>query len=133
MIFRIFLFVPINIETSKPSLVSGFSLYVDVHFKLFKIIQKVLRDTENSDGFSSLVNKYFRKHHLLPSKKHSVYSLRHSFQDRLTHADVKDRMQAELMGHRFNRPLYGDGPTLQQKYDCLKVYFLIVCIGYLCM
>jgi integrase len=79
-----------------------------------------LRYRGKPDSFSSLVNKYFRNNDLLPSKKHSLYSLRHGFQDRLTRSNVNDRMQAELMGHKFNRPLYGDGPTLEQKQKCLK-------------
>ncbi|MEQ8524706.1 site-specific integrase [Gracilimonas sp.] len=78
-----------------------------------------LRYRGKPDSFSSLVNKYFRNNDLLPSKKHSLYSLRHGFQDRLTRSNVNDRMQAELMGHKFNRPLYGDGPTLEQKQKCL--------------
>ncbi|MEP1305096.1 MAG: DUF6538 domain-containing protein [Balneola sp.] len=73
-----------------------------------------------TDTFSNLVNRYFRDNNLLPTEKHSLYSLRHGFQDRLTRSGVNDRMQAELMGHKFNRPLYGDGPTLKQKYECLK-------------
>lgn len=79
-----------------------------------------LRYRGRPDSFSSLVNKYFRNNNLLPSNKHSLYSLRHGFQDRLTRSNVNDRMQAELMGHKFNRPLYGDGPTLEQKHECLK-------------
>lgn len=78
------------------------------------------RYLNKTDTFSNLVNQYFRDNDLLPSNKHSLYSLRHGFQDRLTRSNVNDRMQAELMGHKFNRPLYGDGPTLEQKYECLK-------------
>ncbi len=79
-----------------------------------------LRYRGRADSFSGLVNKFFNNNDLCPTKKHSLYSLRHSFQDRLTRANVNDRLQAELMGHKFNRPLYGDGPTLEQKYTCLK-------------
>lgn len=73
-----------------------------------------------TDTFSNLVNRYLRDNDLMPTEKHSLYSLRHGFQDRLTRSNVNDRMQAELMGHKFNRPLYGDGPTLEQKFKCLK-------------
>ncbi len=73
-----------------------------------------------TDSFSNLVNKYLRQHNLSPTERYSLYSLRHGFQDRLTRSGVNDRMQAELMGHKFNRPLYGDGPKLEQKYSCLK-------------
>ncbi|GAB5476328.1 MAG: hypothetical protein Mars2KO_44270 [Maribacter sp.] len=43
----------------------------------------------------------------------SSYSFRHSFQDRLTAFDVKDRIQCQLMGHKFNRPVYGNGTNLE--------------------
>tara|TARA_R110000868_G_scaffold1211_2_gene9367 strand:- start:93801 stop:95093 length:1293 start_codon:yes stop_codon:yes gene_type:complete len=73
-----------------------------------------------TDSLSNLVNNYLRRHNLSPTERYSLYSLRHGFQDRLTRSNVNDRMQAELMGHKFNRPLYGDGPTLGQKNECLK-------------
>lgn len=73
------------------------------------------------DNLSNTVNKYLSENKLFPSLKHSVYSLRHSFQDRLTQANVSDRIQSDLMGHKFNRPLYGDGASLIQKSECLKL------------
>lgn len=71
------------------------------------------------DRLSNTLNKYLRQHDLLPSKDHTVYSLRHSFQDRLLQVNTPDRVQAELMGHKFNRPKYGDGASLEQKRDWL--------------
>lgn len=72
------------------------------------------------DNLTNAVNKFFRSHDLLPSEKHSLYSFRHSFQDRLLAVNTPDRVQAELMGHKFNRPKYGNGPTLAQKIDWMK-------------
>lgn len=72
------------------------------------------------DSLSTAVNKFLRENDLLPSDKHSVYSLRHSFQDRLTRANAPDRVQADLMGHKFTRPTYGDGSDLQQKLEWLQ-------------
>ena len=77
------------------------------------------------DSLSNLLNKYLRTHSLLPSVNHSVYSLRHSFQDRLTSVNTPDRVQAQLMGHKFARPEYGKGSTLELKKEwmnkiCLK-------------
>lgn len=74
---------------------------------------------DRTTQLSSLVNKVMRNRGLLPSDNHSLYSIRHSFQDRLTAADMGDRMQAELMGHKFNRPEYGEGPTLKHKLEWL--------------
>jgi hypothetical protein len=61
------------------------------------------------DLLSAVLGGYLRSRKLLPSDNHSVYSLRHSFQDRLLAANAPDRVQADLMGHKFNRLAYGDG------------------------
>ena len=45
-------------------------------------------------------------------EKRSLYSLRHWFQDQLTQLSVVDRVQCQLMGHKFNRSTYGDGMPL---------------------
>jgi len=70
---------------------------------------------ENADLLSNTLNKYLREHSKLPTQDHSVYSLRHSFEDRLTAVEPPDKVQAALMGHKYARPRYGDGPTLEQK------------------
>ncbi len=75
---------------------------------------------DRPDSLSGVVNKYLRAHHLLPSDKHSVYSLRHSFQDRILSVNAPDRIQAELMGHKFHRPMYGDGATLAHKLEWME-------------
>lgn len=80
---------------------------------------------KSPDYFSSIANKYLRYYGLLPSKNHSVYSLRHSFQDRLLEVGAPDRIQTELMGHKFHRPKYGSGGSLEVKKSwmekiCLK-------------
>jgi integrase len=80
---------------------------------------------DRTDSLSGLLGKYFRQHKLLPTDQHSIYSLRHSFQDRLLSVNTPDRIQADLMGHKFGRPRYGDGATLAHKLEwmqkiCLK-------------
>lgn len=75
---------------------------------------------KRSDEISTYLNKLLRKKGLFPSELHSLYSLRHSFQDRILAVDTPDRVQAELMGHRFNRPSYGDGPSLEQKRSWMQ-------------
>jgi integrase len=64
-------------------------------------------------SLSTAVNKFLRANDLLPSPRHSLYSLRHSFQDRLNDVGAPERMQADLMGHRFDREKYGRGHTLE--------------------
>lgn len=75
------------------------------------------RYRDKPDNLSNYLNKFLRNKGLLLSKKHSVYSLRHSFQDRILSINAPDRVQADLMGHKFERPVYGDGATLEQKRD----------------
>lgn len=79
-----------------------------------------------SDLVSNTINKYFRENNILPSSDHSLYSLRHSFEDRLTAVEPPDKLQAALMGHKYNRPRYGKGPSLAQKLTWLeKIAFKI--------
>lgn len=34
--------------------------------------------------------------------------------------DTPDRIQADLMGHKFHRPKYGDGASLNHKLEWMK-------------
>ena len=83
-----------------------------------------------ADTLSALLNKHLRAQNLLPSEDHTVYSLRHSFQDRLTNEGVPDRIQVQLMGHKFEgRIEYGKGGTLEAKRDyLLKTCFKPPCL-----
>ena len=77
-----------------------------------------------ADNLSSNINQYLRERGLLPSPEHTIYSLRHSFEDRLTAVEPPEKVQAALMGHKYNRPRYGDGPSLEQKKKWLdKICF----------
>lgn len=75
---------------------------------------------DRPDSLSNTIGKYLRENDLLPSTNHSVYSLRHSFQDRLLAENAPDRVQADLMGHKFNRQSYGTGSSIEQKLEWLK-------------
>ena len=72
------------------------------------------------DSLSSAINKWLRENNIKPSPYHSLYSLRHCFQDRLIAVEAPDRVQAELMGHKFHRPKYGAGASLEQKHKWLN-------------
>ena len=69
---------------------------------------------------SATVNKYLRANGLMESDKHVMYSLRHSFEDRLLRAGVDDRVRRDLMGHSLNRERYGQGGGLQFKAEMLQ-------------
>jgi len=75
---------------------------------------------DKSSSLSALVNKYFRLHDLRPSEHHTLYSLRHSFKDRLVAAEAPDSLIDSLMGHRTGKPKYGKGPPLELKLKFLE-------------
>lgn len=75
---------------------------------------------DNNSTFSIMFNRYMRQSFPDLPPTQTMYSLRHSFQDRILSVNAPDRIQAELMGHKFNRPKYGDGGSLEQKLEWLK-------------
>ncbi|MGM5034817.1 molecular chaperone [Tardiphaga sp. 803_E3_N1_3] len=74
---------------------------------------------DNEDSFSAAVNKHMKKHGMKPSPRHSVYSFRHSFKDRLRALECPDELTDELMGHSSGKPQYGDGHGLNLKLKYL--------------
>lgn len=78
------------------------------------------RYQDNADSASAIINKIMEKNGLRPTAKHTVYSLRHTFQDRIENAGASDRLQSDLMGHEFGRPTYGDGAELKRRRDFLE-------------
>lgn len=75
---------------------------------------------DRSPSLSALVNKFLANHDLRPTKKHSLYGLRHSFKDRLVAAEAPDSLIDNLMGHRTGKPKYGDGAPLELKLKFLQ-------------
>lgn len=70
-------------------------------------------------GLSGAVNKFLRENGLMESDRHSLYSLRHAFEDRLLAAKVDERVRRDLMGHRLSREEYGEGATLDYQREIL--------------
>lgn len=71
-------------------------------------------------SLSALIAKAFKARKVLPTTNHSLYSLRHTFEDRLTAAEAPEKVIATLMGHKWHRPKYGSGPSLEQKQKWLR-------------
>lgn len=67
----------------------------------------------NKPGLSAVVNKFLRENGLMESPEHSMYSLRHAFEDRMLAAGVDDRIRRDLFGHRLTRERYGKGASLE--------------------
>jgi hypothetical protein len=78
------------------------------------------RYRDKGASLSATINKFLGAKGLLPSDNHSLYSLRHTFEDRLTAVEAPEKIVAELMGHKWIRPKYGAGPTLEHKHKWLS-------------
>lgn len=78
------------------------------------------RYRDKAASLSAIVNKTLGANGLLPTDNHSLYSLRHTFEDRLTVVEAPEKIVAELMGHKWIRPKYGAGPTLEHKHEWLS-------------
>ncbi|MFC0192904.1 DUF6538 domain-containing protein [Aureimonas pseudogalii] len=72
------------------------------------------------DKVSDTVNKFLRENGLMESPAHVLYSLRHSFEDRLLAAGVDERIRRDLFGHTLNRERYGKGATLEHKQKVIQ-------------
>lgn len=78
------------------------------------------RYRDKAASLSALVNQALRVRNLRPMAGQSFYSLRHSFEDRLTAVEAPEKLIANLMGHALARPKYGFGPSLAQKRKWLQ-------------
>jgi integrase len=78
------------------------------------------RYRDKSSSLSATLNKYMLENGLRPAKDHTVYSLRHSFKDRLIAVEAPDSLIDSLMGHKTYKPKYGKGPSLELKLKYLQ-------------
>jgi len=74
----------------------------------------------NSASLSATINKYLRGHGLLETPQHTLYGLRHAFEDRQLAAGVDERVRRDLMGHSLNRERYGKGASLENLQAILQ-------------
>ncbi|MFP9138729.1 DUF6538 domain-containing protein [Devosia sp. XGJD_8] len=75
---------------------------------------------EKGTTLSNTLMKHFRLHKLLPSAAHTIYSIRHSFEDRMKDANVDEELRRLLMGHAVERPRYGMGGSLKWREENLQ-------------
>lgn len=61
---------------------------------------------------SNTLNKFFRDNELFPTENHTIYSLRHAFEDRMKNAGLDHELRRILMGHTIDRPDYGEGGSM---------------------
>ncbi|SFN48845.1 Site-specific recombinase XerD [Thioclava dalianensis] len=69
---------------------------------------------------SDTVNKYLRANKLLETPAHSLYSLRHAFEDRMLAAGIDERIRRDLFGHSLNRERYGKGADLSYLKELIE-------------
>jgi integrase len=80
----------------------------------------ISRYRHKAGGWSASVNKYLSNNHLKESPLHVAYSLRHYVENALLAAEVDDRVRADILGHKYNRPRYGDGGALEGRRIALE-------------
>lgn len=66
---------------------------------------------------SANLMKAFRNRNLLPTKNHVIYSFRHAFEKRMQEANIDYGLRCLLMGHKNDRPAYGDGGSMEYRRD----------------
>ncbi|WP_420857387.1 integrase [Marivivens marinus] len=90
-----------------------------VSLEIFREFPNGFERYHKSGNVSNTINKYLTENGLRETPAHSLYSLRHSFQERMIAARVDDRIRRELFGHRLTEEKYGD-PGLDVKRDQLR-------------
>ena len=66
------------------------------------------------------MNKFMRENGMKEKDNTTLYSLRHSFEDRLIAADIADRVRSDLFGHGIQRERYGDGGGDEVRYRAIQ-------------
>jgi integrase len=79
---------------------------------------------DKGSNLSATLMKHFKRHKLLPSDKHTIYSFRHSFKDRLKAVEAPEELIDEMMGHTIDKPKYGNGYGLKLKMKYLQAIAL---------
>ncbi len=82
------------------------------------------RYRDKPSSLSAIANKVMLGQKLRPPEGQTIYSLRHTFEDRLGDVEALEKMIAALMGHKHSRPKYGAGASLEQKQRWLQLIAL---------
>jgi integrase len=80
----------------------------------------IKRYKNKANYWSALVNKYLGNNGLKETPSHTAYSIRHYVEDALLAAGVDDRVRADILGHKYHRPIYGEGGGLAGRRDALS-------------
>lgn len=79
--------------------------------------------SNGAENASGAILKFLTENNLKETERHVIYSLRHTFKDRLRNHDVPQELQNYLMGHK-DRSMgahYGSGYKLEKSYEFMKI------------
>jgi integrase len=75
------------------------------------------RYRDSGNALSAVVNHFLRQNSLQPTGKETLYSFRHTFEDRMKEARIDDELRKILMGHTIDREKYGSGGSLKLYHE----------------
>jgi len=76
------------------------------------------------DKVSATINKYLLENGLRETDKTPLYSLRHSFEDRMLVAGVDERVRSDILGHTLQRQRYGKGGGDERNHSIVTAVIL---------
>ena len=82
-----------------------------------RILKPGVFDELRGELVSANLMKAFRQRELFPSTDHVIYSFRHAFEKRMLEAGLDYGLRCTLMGHKTDRPAYGDGGSMEYRRD----------------
>ena len=98
---------------------------VGVALRVFERFPKGFsRYLDKTGTASQTINSYLEENGLLPTPDHTLYGLRHTFEDRMKRAEIDYEVRMGLFGHTVSRPTYGAGGGLAWQRDLLAAMAL---------
>jgi len=91
-----------------------------ISLEAFKQCPKGFPKYRNSSILSATTNKFLRENRPLETSDHTLYGLRHSFEDRMLATGIDERIRRDLFGYRLNRERYGAGATLEHLHKIIQ-------------
>lgn len=82
------------------------------------------RYADKETNLSAALMAFLKENHLLPTKNHRVYSLRHTYEKRMLEAGYDDEFRRRMLGHDTDRPEYGDGGSLAWRAERMEAIAL---------
>ena len=95
-----------------------------VSLEAFRECPKGFPRYADNPSLSATVNKFLRSNGLMETPDHVLYSLRHSFEDRMLAAGIDDRIRRDLFGHTLTRERYGHGASLEHLAQAIQALAL---------